>query len=96
MSTTTNFEEWLEDNDPDGYEDVFAVYKAAHDRCDWGHWTVTTKGVKTFIKGPAGTLSLLSEKARIAFMATVARSVGESVATMEGWYYFQYAMTKPD
>lgn len=96
MTTTTNFEEWLEDNRPNGDVEIFEIYKAAHDRQDFCEWRVTTTGEKTFIKGPASTLQLFSEKARIAFLVTIAKSVGQSMATMEGWYYSQRAMAKPD
>lgn len=96
MTNTTNFEEWLEDNRPSGDVEIFEVYKAVHDRSDFCGYTVTRRGEMTFVKGPISTLQLFSEKARVAFLVTVAKSVGQSMATMEGWYYMQRAMAKPD
>jgi len=72
------------------------LFKAVYERRDFGSFKVTTKGEKTFVKRDEGTLALLSEKARDAFLLRVAALAGETPATMEGWYYMMRAMAKPD
>ena len=93
---TTDFEEWLEDNRPSGDVEVFEIYRAVCQREDFCGYKVTTRGDMTFVSGPISTLQLFSEKARTAFLVTIAKSVGECIATMEGWYLSQRAMAKAD
>jgi hypothetical protein len=37
---TTSFQEWLADNDPQGHEDIYALYQAVSGRCDYGRYRV--------------------------------------------------------
>ena len=53
MTTTTNFEIWLEENEPEGHEEIYALYQTVVTRDDWGAYAVTNVGGKTFVKGPS-------------------------------------------
>lgn len=97
MTNTTNFDAWLEEHQPEGPEEIYCLYKAALDRRDWGRWSVTTEGDKTFIKGSEGTLQLVSEAARHAFITKVDDlKDAEPGMTMEGWYDIHRSVAKDD
>jgi hypothetical protein len=98
VANTSDFRLWLAENQPeeDDHEEIYALYRAAMDRSDYGIWEVTTSGAKTFIKGPEGTLQLLSEKARTAFIGEVSKLTSDPQMKMEGWYEYKRAMAKDD
>lgn len=95
MTDTSDFDLWLSENEPAGYEDIYNLYRAVVDRESMGMWQVSTKGDKTFVKGPEGTLQLLSEDARKAFLPRV-EHLNDSDMSMDGWYEYHRAMAKKD
>jgi len=95
MSSTTNFDVWLEENEPDGHEEIYSLYQAVDLREGYGLWDVTTQGDKTFIKGTTSTLQLLSEKARLAFLTAVEKLKDDPEMDMESWYGFERNMANP-
>lgn len=94
--TTSGFEEWFGDNEPDDFEDIYALYNAASSRETFGTYEVKTSGEKTFITGPISTLALLSEKARTAFLAKIEDLKDDPDMDMESWYGFKRAISKDD
>lgn len=96
MTNTTDFDVWLEENDPDGHEEIYALYQAADERESYGLWEVKTQGDKTFIVGSAGTLQLLSEMARQKFVQRVNALKSDPEMDMESWYGFERAMANPN
>jgi hypothetical protein len=51
MSSTTEFDTWLGENDPEGHEEIYALHEAVSNRETFSPWTVTTDGDRTFIEG---------------------------------------------
>jgi hypothetical protein len=96
MTDTSDFEVWLAENEPDGHEDIYSLYQAVECREDYGIWSVKVRGEKTFVTGPEGTLQLLSEKARQAFLKEVEALKDDDELDMESWYGFHDAMAKDD
>lgn len=96
MTDTSDFRAWLEENQPEGHEEIFCLYKAVESQESHGLWDVSVKDDKTFIKGPSGTLQLLSDKARIAFLKAVEALKDDKEMDMDSWYGFKVAMAKDD
>lgn len=92
MQDTTDFEVWIEDNEPDGYEEIYTLYRSVAEREDNGIWAVTTNGDKTFVTGPTSTLQLLSEKARRTFLNAVEALKSDPEMDMESWYGYERNM----
>lgn len=95
MPSTTDFEVWLEENEPDGYEEIYALYRSVEEREANGNWDVTTNGEKTFVTGSTSTLQLLSEKARLAFLKQVELLKTDPEMDMDSWYGFERSMADP-
>jgi len=95
MSSTTNFDDWIEENDPEGHEEIYALYQAISSREGFGNFDVTTDGEKTFIKGNVSTLVLVNENARAAFSKMVDELKGDDTMDMDSWYGFQRNMANP-
>lgn len=95
MTNTTNYSVWLEEHDPDGHEEIYSLYQAATERQSYSLWDVKTQDDKTFITGSSGTLQLLSEKARLAFVRKVESLSTDPEMDMESWYGFERNMANP-
>jgi hypothetical protein len=95
MTTTTDFEIWLEENEPEGHAEIYALYQTVVTRNAWGAYVVTNVGDKTFVKGPSSTLLLANEKARKAFLSKVDALRDDRELDMEGWYHFRRNMANP-
>ena len=95
MTTITDFEVWLEENEPEGHEEIYALYQAVVSRNDWGFYNVTNDGDKTFVKGSLSTLLLASGKARKAFLSRVDALRDDRELDMESWYHFRRNMANP-
>ena len=95
MSTTTSFDVWLEENEPEGHEEIYALYQAVERRDDWGLYNVTNDGDRTFVKGPTSTLLLASDKARKAFLTKVNALKDDKELNMESWYHFRHNLANP-
>jgi hypothetical protein len=95
MDSTSSFDDWLEQNDVEGHEEVYALYQAVEGRETFGNFEVSTEGGKTFIKGPASILVLATNKARVAFLKTVEQLKGDDDLDMDSWYSFKRSMADP-
>ena len=99
----TDFIEWLDSgNEPDGYENAYALYRATQGE-SMGDYEATKNDDKghVYIKGPEGqSLALVSEKAKNAFIGVLRRRYmdgdGPEAMDPEGWYYFMHSMSKED
>lgn len=96
MTDTPDFNVWLDENEPDGHEEIYALYQSVDERESVGVWDVKIQGDKTFITGPFGTLQLLSEKARLAFLRKVESLKSDPDMDMESWYGFERNMANPN
>jgi len=95
MPSTTDFDEWLEENNPDGHEEIYTLYLSVDEREGNGIWEVTTKDDKTFVSGSTSTLQLLSEKSRLAFLRKIEGLKSDPEMDMESWYGFERNMADP-
>jgi hypothetical protein len=95
MQTTTNFDVWLEENEPDGHEEIYALYQAVDFRESYGFWNVKCDGEKTFVEGSTSRLGLLTEKARLAFLRSVEALKSDPEMDMESWYGYERNMANP-
>lgn len=100
MATITEFEEWLEQADPDDHEEVYALFRALTDTETFGPYECILGPSKTmwFVKaaGADDTLLLASEKARTAFISLVEQRFGDGELDMESWYHFHRNLSKDD
>lgn len=97
MATITDFDTWLEEAAPEGYEEIYALYKCVEGEEDFGAWECGKNNNMLFIKTShtSNTLMLASPKAKQAFLTTItSRYVGEDGMSMEGWYEFRRSMAK--
>ncbi len=98
----TDFIEWLDANEPDNFEEVYGLYRAAQEGGNWGPYEAKAdERGRVFIKGSDGVyLALLSEKAKSAFVRLIQRRYmdgdGPDAMSPEGWYGFMIAMSKED
>ena len=97
MATITDFEEWLNEADPDSCEEIYALYKAVSDIDQHGMYECSMNNGRYFVKGDhtTNTLMLASGKAYSAFLNTI-NSRFQIEGDIEGWYGFSLAMAKSD
>jgi len=97
MATITDFDAWLNEADPDDYEEIYALCRAVMDIDEFGMYKCSMNNGKYFVKGnhTEDTLMLASEKARLAFVGTIDVRF-KMEGNLEGWYQYKRAMTKND
>ncbi|MDY4388687.1 hypothetical protein [Pectobacterium aroidearum] len=97
MATITDFDSWLDQADPDDYEEIYALYRTVADADEFGLYKCSVNNGKYFVKADHAedTLMLASEKARSAFLQAV-DSRYDIEGDIEGWYGYQRAMDKDD
>ena len=94
--STTDIETWLEENDPEGVEEIADLYSAAQDQESMGLWEVEIDQNKTmFIYGPQSILVLPSTKARNFLMKNVAKLKDDDELGMESWRNFHRNLNNP-
>lgn len=99
MATITDFSGWLDQADPENYEEIYSLYKAIEDIDEPQYGTFKcTKNEKTgmyFLKGDhtEDTLLLASEKARLTFIKVLDDRF-KIDGSIEGWYEFHRLMEK--
>ncbi|MDD5486633.1 MAG: hypothetical protein PHW65_03675 [Dehalococcoidales bacterium] len=99
MDTITDFNIWLEQADPEDFEDVYCLYHAVKDKENYGLYECKkSKDGKLFIKADhtEETLMLASQKAIDAFLNLIERRYVDPGMEIEGWYEFHRAMAKND
>ncbi|WP_201834925.1 hypothetical protein [Microvirga zambiensis] len=97
MTSTTDFELWLElGNEPETHDESYSLYRASHGE-SFAAYTVTDDGGKRFVKGPSGdTLALVSEQAIQAFQKHIERFNPDPDLGWEGMIAYRSAMAKED
>jgi len=99
MTTTADFDAWLEDAEPSGHLQVYALYRAVSGVRE--HWlfecTVSPDGTQWFLtaKHVVDTLLLASEEERSAFLALLSARYadGEDIKT---WFERMEYNAQPD
>ena len=102
--TTIDFNRWLDcGNEPNGYEDAYALYLAAIGTGGLPPYKCTEveSTGHIYIKGPGeSSLAIVSNKAKDYFIRMIRRRYmdgdGPDSMTPDGWYYFMHEMSKPD
>ena len=100
MATITDFDAWLDEADPEGYEEVHALYRAIVDCDEFGLYQCKSSQDETkwFVKagGAGDTLMLASVEAKNAFLKRIDSKYVDSELDMESWYHFNRNMEKND
>lgn len=97
MATITDFDAWLDQADPDDYEEIYALYRAVYDPDEFGLYKCSINNGKYFVKADHcdDTLMLASEKSRSAFLKEM-HSRYKIDGNIESWYAYEKAMAKDD
>lgn len=100
MGTITDFDGWLDQADPDDYEEIYALYRAVANGETFGRYECKpSQGhFKWFVKAGCteDTLMLASSKAREAFLRRIEERFGDGELDMESWYHFHRNMAQDD
>ena len=100
MGTITDFDAWLDQADPDDYEETYALYKAVEDGEAFGIYECkpSPDHSKWFVKAghTDDTLMLASPQARAAFLRCIEERFGDGELDMESWYHYNRNMAKDD
>jgi hypothetical protein len=97
MATTTDFSIFLEEADPDGFEEVYALYQAVKNEEEYGLYECTKNSDgKLFIKAnhTSSTLLIASEKAKKLFLDTIEKKFCEDM-DIESWYGLHNGLSNP-
>lgn len=97
MATVTDFNTWLSEAEPEGYEEIYSLYKCVENENDYGIWTCGKNNDMLFIKArhTEDTLKLASEKAKKAFLRLIFDNyVEDKEMNIEMWYGYQRSMAK--
>lgn len=98
--TTTNFDEWLDNNELSDYNDVYSLYQSVLNVEEWaGFKTIRGKSEGQYIVSSIEcsdiNLFLASEKARDSFLSTIEKKYCEDM-DIESYYGYHRAMEKDD
>ncbi len=99
--STTDFESWLDAADPDGTEEVYALYDGVLNEEGDGLYSVTRRGDQVIVGvgHVDDKLVLASPKAKSAFLRCVRdrymNSTNDEDWDAESWYGFQRNMDNP-
>jgi hypothetical protein len=94
MTSTTNFQDWLDMNHaPETYEDAYCLHRAVCGE-SMGSYNVTDVGNMRFIKEGEDTLVLASEKAIHAFAEVIEQFNPDPDLGWEGMYAYRRAMSR--
>lgn len=100
MAVATDFEAWLELADPDGYEEVYALYMAVLDVEEFGLYkcSKSENGDQWFITGNhiENKLMLSGDKARETFLSLIKSRYCDLEMEIESWYQYERNMAKTD
>ncbi|MFJ5476546.1 hypothetical protein [Pectobacterium carotovorum] len=94
---TNEFEQWLSQADPDGTEEIYALYEAVTTEEGDGIWNVTRKGKKLIISigHVEDDLIIDSEEAKANFLSILKEDYMSGAGDVESWYGFQRNMDNP-
>jgi hypothetical protein len=100
MGTITDFEAWLDQADPEGHEEVYALYQAVYGAEDCGFYEckASVNGTEWFLRAGhvEDTLMLASGKARSAFLSLIERRYTDGDMDIESWYGYKRAMARDE
>ena len=96
--STTDFQEFLDGEDLESYEELEALYLSARDGESNGSFDASTKDDNTFVTGSAGevTLALIGKKARDAFLRKLNDYKDDPDMDIESYAAFKRNMAKDD
>ena len=96
MGTITEFNDWLEQANLEGFEDVYALYSCVLSGSNFGEWVCKKKDGRLFIS--AGhcddKLMIASDSAKSLFLEIISRKYCAEKMDMETWYISQKEMVK--
>jgi hypothetical protein len=92
MPVTTDFNVWLEENEPSSIDDIYTLYKTVEEAESQGIWEISknTSG-RLFLGGWDSTLMLSSPEAVAAFLRRVKELTCEPDMDIESWYIMKTA-----
>lgn len=66
MATITSFDEWFDQGEPEGFEEVYSLYRCVVDESDFGSYKCTENKGKLFVKFSFNedVLMIASQKAK--------------------------------
>lgn len=100
MATIKDFDAWLEEANPDDFEEIYALYCTVKDEesSAWYQCSRSKDKQRFFIKGSntEDTLMLLSDKAKASFLSLIVSRYCDRDNDMEMWYDFKRSMAKDD
>lgn len=98
MATITDFEAWLDQADPEGHEEVYALYYCVDNEEDFALFECGENNDRLFIKAghAEDTLMLASPAAKAAFLELITSKYVNDGMDMESWYGYRRAMAKDD
>jgi hypothetical protein len=101
MKITHVFEQWLSAERPDGYQEVYSLYKAVKDRSSFGIYEVKPakgRGDRWIVNSMNSDQGLLlaSNDARGAFLLHLSETYCERDLDVESWYSYKHSMDKGD
>jgi hypothetical protein len=100
MSTTTDFQEWIQNVELEDHEEVYSLYRAVKETTSFGLFDVKAargNGERWIVTSSSSPQSLLlaSSQAQTAFLQHLTKTYcGE--LDMEGWYGFKRGMSRDD
>jgi hypothetical protein len=100
MNLTPDFQKGCDILEPEGPQEVYALFTAAKNRSPFGIYDVKpATGCDRWIVSALGSdegLLLVSSKALDAFLSHLTRTYCGGDLDMESWFSFEHAMAKDD
>jgi hypothetical protein len=93
--STTDFDEWLGENEPDTDEELYALHQSVEEISDEFVYSTTKSGDKFFVKGPVSTLVLATQKARAAFLREIDMLKRDDELDWDSWLSHRQALHNP-
>lgn len=95
--STTDFESWLDQADPEGTEEAYALHEAVSSGEGDGIWDVVENNERLIVS--AGhvdeKLIIASEQAKTAFLKILREKHMDDTDDVESWYGYQRNMDNP-
>ena len=94
--STTDFESWLDQIEPDGTEEIYALYETVSNEDSYGIFEVSKNGNQLIIKSGCGSdILIASKKAKLLFLEIIRERYMSNTDDAECWYGFQRNMDNP-
>lgn len=100
MTTITDFNEWLKENDLSEHDDIDSLFRTVKELSNYGLFSIKEakgagNGWIVYSNGGENTLHIQTEKARESFLKTIEDRYCGGMPE-EGWYEYHRAMEKND